>query len=141
VEDCKFNLHGRWILNKGDKPITPRNLYSKLTTLWKHIGRMKLIPLGRSFFKFQEVTGLQHLQSKTVTCSYLDMFDRSPTQHKYWCPKTLFETGSRVSTPLLLDDATKIRTFDHYVRDFVDLDLSKRIYDDIIYPSRGECGF
>jgi len=24
--------------------------YSKLTTLWKHIGRMKLIPLRRSFF-------------------------------------------------------------------------------------------
>jgi hypothetical protein len=53
VSDCKKNLHGRLVLNKGDKPMTARDLSSKLTLLWKTTGQWRMISLGRGFYEFQ----------------------------------------------------------------------------------------
>jgi len=53
VEDCKRHLHGRMIMSKGEKPYTAKELYLKLSKLWKLSGHWKLVSLGRSFFEFE----------------------------------------------------------------------------------------
>jgi hypothetical protein len=45
----------------------------------------------------------------------------------------LFEIANGVGTPLMLDDTTKRTTFGHYAKVLVDIDLSKRIYDEIMH--------
>jgi len=42
-----------------------------------------------------------------------------------------------VGTPLDLDVATKNHTFGHYARILVDIDLSKRIFDEILVEREG----
>ncbi|KAK2404765.1 hypothetical protein QL285_054072 [Trifolium repens] len=54
--DCKMNLHGRLVLNKGDKPMSARDLSAKLSTVWKTKGQWRMISLGRGFYEFQFVS-------------------------------------------------------------------------------------
>jgi len=56
---------------------------------------------------------------------------------EYWRPKTLFEIANGVGTPLYLDVATKNHTFGHYARILVDMDLSKRNFDEILVEREG----
>jgi len=49
----------------------------------------------------------------------------------------LFEIANGVGTPLTLDDATKNHTFGHFVRILVDLDLSQRIFNEIMVEREG----
>jgi hypothetical protein len=37
--NCKKNLHGHLVLNKGDKPITAREFINKIKPLWKTSGQ------------------------------------------------------------------------------------------------------
>jgi hypothetical protein len=53
LTECKKNLHGRLLLNKGDKPMTARDLKSKLPALWKTGNQWRMVPLGRGFYEFQ----------------------------------------------------------------------------------------
>ena len=53
----------------------------------------------------------------------------------YWREKTLMEIAGAVGTPLLIDAPTRNRAFGHYVRVLVDMDLSKRIFDEILVES------
>ncbi|MCI15801.1 defensin-like protein, partial [Trifolium medium] len=46
---------------------------------------------------------------------------------EYWRPRTLFEIAGGVGTPLTLDAATKNRSFGHYARILVDVDLPKLV--------------
>jgi hypothetical protein len=50
---------------------------------------------------------------------------------EYWRQRTLFEIASAIGTPLSLDESTRNRTFGHYARILVDIDLSRRIFDEI----------
>lgn len=56
---------------------------------------------------------------------------------EYWMVQTLFEIASAVGTPLLIDAATQNRTLDHYARVLVDMDLSKRIFDEVLVEREG----
>lgn len=47
---------------------------------------------------------------------------------EYQLDKTLFEIASVIGTHLIIDTTTRNRTFRHYVRVLVDLDLSRRIF-------------
>ena len=49
---CRFNLHGRLTLHKGDTPLTTLALKSKLNNLWPQLQNWNLIPLGKGFFEF-----------------------------------------------------------------------------------------
>jgi hypothetical protein len=53
LAECKKNLHGRLLLNKGDKPVTAQDLKSKLPALWKTSNQWRMVPLGRGFYEFQ----------------------------------------------------------------------------------------
>jgi len=49
----------------------------------------------------------------------------------------LFEITNGVGTPIALDNVTKNRTFGYYARILVDLDLSKRIFNEIMVEREG----
>lgn len=47
---CRFNLHGRLTLHKGDSPLTTQALKLKLNNFWPQLSNWNLIPLGKGFF-------------------------------------------------------------------------------------------
>jgi len=56
---------------------------------------------------------------------------------EYWRERTLKEIASAVGTPIDIDGPTRNRTFGHYARILVDIDLSKRAYDEILVEREG----
>ena len=53
VENCKFNLHGRLILKKGEIAPSCKELYSILSNLWISISAWRMISLGKGYFEFE----------------------------------------------------------------------------------------
>ncbi|AES74724.1 hypothetical protein MTR_6g012440 [Medicago truncatula] len=49
----------------------------------------------------------------------------------------LYEIASDIGTPLIIDTTTQNYTFGHYVRVLVDLDLSHRIFHEIMVEREG----
>jgi hypothetical protein len=47
------------------------------------------------------------------------------------------EIAGAIRTPLIIDSATQNRRFGHYARILVDIDLSKRIFDEIMVERDG----
>jgi len=47
------------------------------------------------------------------------------------------EIANGVGTPLLIDEVTKKRAFSHYARILVDVDLSKRIFEEVMVERKG----
>jgi len=62
LEDCKIHLHGRFILYKGDKPLTHQNLTKKLQPMWKALGPWKAILLRKGFNEF-EIASLEDMRA------------------------------------------------------------------------------
>ena len=56
---------------------------------------------------------------------------------EYWMEQTLREIASAVGTPLLIDNATPKRIFGHYARVLVDMDLSKKLFHEIMVEREG----
>ncbi|MCH79558.1 NBS resistance protein [Trifolium medium] len=162
IEGCKNHFHGRLVMSKKDKPITSRDLFAKLRVIWKDFGLWHLVPLGRGYFEFQFsnsedehkawYVGTLHLKPGLLRLSKWEHDFNVHTQRQthiqvwirlldllqeYWRPQLLFEIMNRVGTPLMLDDATKRREFGHYARVLVDIDLSKRIYDEVMVERDG----
>lgn len=52
LEVCKINLHGRLVLNKGNKPYSSKDVFAKLQKVWKVIGQWRMLSLGRGFYEF-----------------------------------------------------------------------------------------
>lgn len=48
---------------------------------------------------------------------------------EYWRPKTLFEISSARGIPIALDEATQKRTFDHFARFLIDIDLTASLHE------------
>lgn len=49
----------------------------------------------------------------------------------------MFEIARGVGTPFMLDEAANNRSFSHYARELVDIDLSKRVFDEIMVDMEG----
>ncbi|CAJ2668917.1 unnamed protein product [Trifolium pratense] len=75
-----------------------------------------------------------HTQRQTHVQSWNDIYE---LPQEYWRPITLFEIAGGVGTPLMLDEATKNRSFGHYARVLVDIDLSKRAFEAILVEREG----
>lgn len=65
-------------------------------------------------------------------------------RHSTFTPSTrilvatnLFEIANGVDTPLLIDGVSKKRPFGHYARILVDIDLSKRIFEEVMVEQEG----
>lgn len=55
----------------------------------------------------------------------------------YWRERTLKEIANAIGTPIDLDGPTCSRAFGHYTRILVDIDLSKRVFDEILVEREG----
>jgi len=153
---CQFALQGRLTLSKGDKPYTARDLASKLGKVWK------MVPLGRGCynFLFEHPDDLSHiwiagtvsLQPGLLRLSQWtkDFNHNSQTQthaslwirlvelpHEYWRERTLKVIASVVGTPISIDGPARNRAFGHYARILVDIDLSMRVYEEILVEREG----
>jgi hypothetical protein len=157
VEDCKHALRARLTLNKGDKPYSARDLSSKLAKLWKTTAGWKMVPLGKGYYNFLFdsaddfrkiwAVGTVNLKPGLLRFSQWTKDFKYQTQkqthvtiwirlmelpQEYWRERTLKEIASAVGTPIDIDGPTRNRTFGHYARILVDIDLSKRIYEEIL---------
>ena len=56
---------------------------------------------------------------------------------EYWREKTLFEIGSGIDTPLIIDDAARARLFGLYARVLVDVDMLGQLFDSVIVETEG----
>ena len=56
---------------------------------------------------------------------------------EYWRERTLKEIASAIGTPIDIDGPTRNRTFGHYARILVDIDLSKKAYDEVLVERDG----
>jgi len=56
---------------------------------------------------------------------------------EYWRERTLKEIANAIGTPIDLDGPTHSRAFGHYARILVDIDLSKRVFDEIMAEREG----
>jgi hypothetical protein len=149
-------------MNKGDKPLSARELSGKLSSVWKTANQWKMISLGRGFYEFQFVSfedmrlawsmgtinlkpGVLRLskwtndfnpytQRQTHTQIWIRLME---LPQEYWRQRTLFEIASAIGTPLSLDEATKARAFGHYARILVDMDLSRHVFDEIVVEREG----
>jgi len=52
LETCKHNLHARVIWPKGYSPLIVVALCSKLSPIWKYLGRWGITSLGKGLYEF-----------------------------------------------------------------------------------------
>ena len=162
VEECKKALRARLTLNKGDKPYSARDLSDKIGKLWKTSDGWKMVPLGKGYYDFHFDSaddlrkiwaagtinlkpGLLRLSQWTKDFKYLAQKQTHVSlwirlvelPQEYWLERTLKEIASAVGTPIDIDGPTRNHTFGHYARILVDIDLSKRAYDEILVEREG----
>jgi hypothetical protein len=162
LDRCKNNLHGRLMMSKGDKPLRVTELREKLVKAWAPVERWQITPLGKGFYEFyfqsrEDLnrvwsTGTWNLKPGLLRLSAWTS-DFKPEELKithaqvwvrlynlpqeYWMPTTLFAIASGVGTPLSLDTATQQRTFGHYARILVDIDLAEELHYQILVEREG----
>lgn len=162
VEDCSKVLRARLILSKGDKPLSAREVREKVGQIWKTRASWKMVPLGRGFydFHFESVDDLKNIwaagmvnlkpgllrfsqwtkdfkllaQKQTHVSLWIHLVE---LPQEYWRERTLKEIASAVGTPIDIDEPTRNRTFGHYARILVDIDLSKKAYDEVLVERDG----
>ena len=159
---CRFNLHGRLTLHKGDAPLTTQALKSKLNALWPQLQNWNLIPLGKGFFEFNFnstedmkrvwALGVVNLKPGFLRfyCWTKDFAPKAQAQthaqiwvrflqlpQEYWGKQTIFEIASGLGTPLTIDEATQNRRFGLFARVLIDVDLSEKMFESVIVEREG----
>lgn len=150
-------MHGRLLLSKGDSPGKIQDLRTKLANLWKPIAQWKMVPLGKGFYEFSFASA-EDLQSVWAVGAWnlnpdllrLSQWtpDFNPSKQKlthaqcliqihdlpqeYWRPKIHFEIAGSFGSPISLNETTRNRTFRHYARVLVDMDLNDSLFDKIL---------
>jgi len=162
VEECKNALRVRLTLNKGDNQYSARDLSTKLGNIWKTTTSWKMVSLSKGYYDFHFdladdlrkiwavgtinlKLGLLRLSQWTKDFNYLSQKQTYVSlwirlvelPQEYWRERTLKEIASAVGTPIDIDGPTQNRTFGHYARILVEIDLSKRAYDEILVERDG----
>lgn len=117
------------------------------------LGQWKIVPIGKGFYEFafssvEDLKRVLSVGSWMINPGTLRLFSWAPDfkpnlvkqtiikilalPQEYWRPKILFTIARGIGIPFSLDDATSNRTFGHYARILVDIDLSKPIRDQIL---------
>jgi len=162
IADCRFNLHGRITLSKGDTPYTAQALKLKLNNLWPNLCSWHLIPLGRGYYEFSFslledmrriwALGVVHIKPGLLRFFHWTKCFSTENQvqthaqvwvclmhlpQEYWRKKTLFEIASGLGTPLTIDEATQQRRYGLFARILVDVDLSDKMFESVVIESEG----
>jgi hypothetical protein len=166
IDACKHNLHGRIMLPKGSSPLSIDGLRSKLSVLWKSIGRWGLTSLGKGFFEFsfsslEDMRSVRAVGAWNLSPGSLKLFawstDFNPgmqqqttaqvwirifgLSQEYWRQNILFAVASSIGIPICTDSFTNKpmleRTFGHYARVLVDVDLAQDLVYKILVERKG----
>ena len=167
---CKHNLHGRIILPKGSSPINVDDLRVKLTGIWKSIGRWGMTSIGKGFFELsfssiEDLRRVRHVGTWNIKPCILKLFtwtkDFNPKNQnqtsvqvwmriyglsqEYWRKNILFAIASSVGTPICTDNISckplMERSFGHFARVLVDLDLSDQLRHGVMVERKGYAFF
>ncbi|MCH82982.1 hypothetical protein A2U01_0003796 [Trifolium medium] len=151
---------------KGVTPLTVVVLKNKLTPLWKDLARWGITSLGKGYYEFsfsslEDVRRVRSVASWNLEPGYLKLFawsgDFNPSlqrnttaqvwvriyglSQEYWRPKILFAIASSVGTPICTDAiAAKPmfeRTFGHFARVLVDMDLTQPLRNKVLVERKG----
>jgi hypothetical protein len=166
LERCKNNLHGRLIMAKGDKPLRLNELREKLIQAWAPVEQWQITPLGKGFYEFyfqsrEDLNRIWSIGTWNLKPGLLRLSawtsDFKPEELKithaqvwvrmyglpqeYWMPTTLFAIASGLGTPLSLDTATQQRTFGHFARVLVDINLAEELHYRILVEREGYAFF
>lgn len=157
MDSCKYNLHARVIWPKGSTPLTAIALRNKLSQIWKNLSKWGVTSIGKGFFEFsftclEDVKRVRSNSSWNLNPGVLKLFawtrDFNPRSQnntsaqvwirihglsqEYWRPKILFAIANSVGTPICTDPASTKpmvdRTFGHFARVLVDMDLTKQMH-------------
>ncbi|XP_058733228.1 uncharacterized protein LOC131604829 [Vicia villosa] len=166
LNDCKNNLHGRIIWPKENSPLTVVALRTKLAKIWSEIKQWGVLSLGKGYYEFTfacaedmrrvRASGTLNLnpgslklfawsrdfnpavQNNTSALVWVRFFGLS---QEYWRPRILFAITSGVGTPIFIDStAAKSRldrTFGHFVRVLVDMDLTQPLNYNVLVERQG----
>jgi hypothetical protein len=166
MADCKHNLHGRVIWPKGSSPLTAAALKAKLSMIWKDFSKWGITSIGRGFFEFsftslEDVRRVRSHASWNLNPGMLKLFawskDFNPRyQHntsaqvwvkiyglsqEYWRKNILFSIVSGIGSPICTDSVTAKplieRTFGHYARVLVEIDLTQALRYKILVERKG----
>ncbi|WJX67277.1 hypothetical protein P8452_51766 [Trifolium repens] len=166
MEACKHNLHGRIVWPKGATPLTVVALKNKLAPMWKELGRWGVLSLGKGYYEFtfsslEDVRRVRSIASWSLNPGMLKLFAWSKefnprTQQnysaqvwvrfyglaqEYWRQNIHFAIASSIGTPICTDAATAKplfeRTFGHFVRVLVDMDLTQTIRHKVLVERQG----
>lgn len=169
-DECKFNLHGRIIWPKGSNPVTVDSLRNRLSMLWKSIGKWGITSIGKGYYEFtfsslEDMKRVRTVGSWSLNPGILKLFawsrDFSPNTHQqtttqvwlriyglsqeYWRKKILFAITSSVGTPICTDAITSKprieRSFGHFARVLVDIDLSQELRYRVLVERKGYAFF
>ncbi|XP_045831167.1 uncharacterized protein LOC123922495 [Trifolium pratense] len=151
---------------KGDLPFTLHDLRAKLTNIWKPLGRWGIVSLGNGFYEFkfssiEDLRSVRAVSSWSLKPGFLKLFAWSPNYNpnyykptttqcwvrflslpqEYWRPKILFAIANSLGTPVSLDAFTSksffYRSFGHFARVLIDIDLSTKIRNRIWVEREG----
>jgi len=170
IETCKNNLHARVIWPKGATPLSTHALREKLKPLWKNLGRWGITSLGRGYYEFcfssvEDARSVRMVGSWNLNPGFMKFFawthDFNSKEQKstsaqvwlriyglgqeYWRPKILFAIASSVGSPICIDSVTGKnmfeRTFGHFVRVLVDVDLANELKYRVLVERKGYAFF
>ncbi|XP_019447356.1 PREDICTED: uncharacterized protein LOC109350589 [Lupinus angustifolius] len=159
---CKSHLHGRMILSKGDTPLKFAELKSTLTSMWSMIRKWSMISLGKGFYEFsfsslEDMRTICSVGSWNLKPGILRLFLWSPdfnpnlqkqshTQcwikiynlpQEYWSPRIIFSIAGGIGTPISMDEATHTRSFGHFAKVMVEINLKAELPDQILVEREG----
>jgi len=150
-------LCGRLVWNKGDKPYTTKDIQQRLQKQWKTTRSCTMLSLSKGYYEFSFTTEIDlhvvwEMGTINLKLGVLRLFEwkkdfnmhKQRNTHaqvrirlmelplKYWMERTLREIASAVGTPLFIDKATSKHIFGHYARELVDMDFSKKLFNEIM---------
>jgi len=170
MDSCKTNLHARVIWPKGSTPLTIVGLREKLKPVWKNLSPWGATSIGKGFFEFvfssvEDARRVRAVGSWMLNHGLLKIFawskDFSPSlqqnnsaqvwmkihglSQEYWRKKIIFAIASSVGTPICVDSVTSKpaheRTFGHFARVLVDIDLTKELKHEFLVERKGYAFF
>lgn len=170
LDGCKNNLHARIIWPKGSSPLNVVALREKLKPVWKNLAPWGVTSIGRGFYEFvfssiEDARRVRSVGSWILNPGLLKFFpwtkDFSSTlqtntyaqvwlkihglSQEYWRKKIIFAIASSVGTPICVDSVTSKpaieRTFGHFARVLIDIDLSKELRYEVLVERKGYAFF
>jgi len=170
MEACKNNLHARIIWPKGSSPLTVVALKEKLKPVWKNLAPWGVTSIGKGFYEFvfssvEDARRVRSVGSWMLNPGLLKLFpwtkDFSPNlqtntsaqvwlkihglAQEYWRKRIIFAIASSVGTPICVDSVTSKpaieRTFGHFARVLIDIDLSKELRYEVLVERKGYAFF